>query len=324
MRKAAEPAPRRARRTAAAPSRSGPNPGSPARARRAPVQHPVQRAGHASVDRDHLPDDRDHRRHGPEIPAHPQDGRADLLVGERRQGHAGDVVVDRVHRPRGEDAQRHRQANHDHVGHQQRTRLAEQRHPPAERRRRNELQPEQHPGREKAAVHQPDMHGRVPFAQVIWPGQVPEDHHGVEQPDRHPRPQHQCAQRAQRPGPAPASTPRVTLRPDRPGSASKHRLPRCARDDQRRGREHQQQVLDHVHEEVVVGPVVDRRLHGQQEYHQPGVEPQRPQPPLPRAFRPGPVRQPPQPDLLPPGDGERHDEERVEGPVAGQVAHRRP
>ena len=126
--------------------------------------------------------------------------------------------------------------------------------------------------------------------------------------------------RSGRPQPCPAaSTPRVTLRPDRPGSRVQQRLPWRARDDQRRRGEHQQQVLDHVREEVVVGPVVDRRLHREQQHDEPGVEPQRPQPPLPGPVGPGPAGQPPQPGLVPGGDAQGDDQERVEGPVAGEI-----
>ena len=163
---AAEPA----RRAAAAP------PAVRVPALRAAIQHPVQRRGDAPVGDDQPPDDHDHGGQGPEIAAHPQDRRADLLVGERGQGDPGHVGVDRVHRAVDEDAQRHRDADHDEVGHQQRGRLGYQRHPPAERRRRDELQPEQHPGGEEAGVHQPDVHGGVVLGQVVRPGQVPDDH----------------------------------------------------------------------------------------------------------------------------------------------------
>ena len=74
--------------------------------------------------------------------------------------------------------------------------------------------------------------------------------------------------------------------------------PRRAGHDEDRGEEGDQDVLDHVDEEVVVRPVVDGRRDGEQEHAEPGVEEERPQPPAPASARgpsaaagwPGPTR----------------------------------
>ena len=57
--------------------------------------------------------------------------------------------------------------------------------------------------------------------------------------------------------------------PGPPGQRVEQRLPRRARDDERRRGEHQQQVLHHVDHEVGVGPVVDRRHDGDQQHRSP-------------------------------------------------------
>jgi drug/metabolite transporter (DMT)-like permease len=152
------------------------------------ADEPVERAADAGLVVEQLPDRDDHRGQRPEVPAYPQDGRADLLVGERRQGHPGHVVVRRVDRVGREDRQRHRDEDHHHVGGEQRRGPAEQRHPRPERRRGDELEPEQHPGREERPVLKPDMDGGVVRRQVEGGRDVPHHHRQVEQHHRDDRP----------------------------------------------------------------------------------------------------------------------------------------
>src|ERR1039457_3787481 len=52
------------------------------------------------------------------------------------------------------------------------------------------------------------------------------------------------------------------------------RLPGGTGHHQRGRREHEQQVLEHVHEEVVVRPVVDGRFDCEEQDRETGVEPQ--------------------------------------------------
>src|ERR1700734_3922979 len=63
-------------------------------AARAAVEDVVHGRAYAAVLGDQLAHDEDQRRDRPEVTADPQDAGADLLVCERRQRHAGDVVVD--------------------------------------------------------------------------------------------------------------------------------------------------------------------------------------------------------------------------------------
>ena len=80
------------------PLADGPRRGPAAhpRATGAGAEEPLERGADAPFVADQLPDRDDHRGQRPEVTAHPQDGRADLLVGERRQRHAGHVVIRRV------------------------------------------------------------------------------------------------------------------------------------------------------------------------------------------------------------------------------------
>jgi hypothetical protein len=107
-------------------------------------------------------------------------------------------------------------------------------------------------------VHQPDVHCLVVRGQVEQHGHMPGDHHDAEQRHRHPGPEQEAAHRPQRarppatqgaPGNRLARAPRQPIQQRLPGSAGHH---------QGRRRKHQQQVLEHVYEEVVIGPVVDR------------------------------------------------------------------
>jgi hypothetical protein len=50
------------------------------------------------------------------------------------------------------------------------------------------------------------------------------------------------------------------------------REPRCPRHDEDRSEKHDQDVLDHVGEEVVVGPVIDGRDDRQQEDSEAAIE----------------------------------------------------
>jgi hypothetical protein len=164
-----------------------------------PAEHLVQGRAEAAVGVDDPADDHDQRGDGPEVAADPQDAGPDLLIGERRERHPGDVVVDRVPGHRGQDAHRHGQDPHDDVGGHDRDRLRLRRHSHPERRRWDELQPEQHPGHEEAGVHQPDVHGLVVLGQVEQGRDVPGQHHDVEGRDRDPGPQEPAADRTQRP-----------------------------------------------------------------------------------------------------------------------------
>ena len=155
------------------------------------------------------------------------------------------------------------------------------------------------PGQEEAGVHQPDVHRLVALGQVEQHRDVPEHHHRAERTTAtQGRSSQPATARSGRDQP-PRMTPAVALRPACPGSASSSGCHGRPGHDQRRRREHQQQVLDHVHEEVVVCPVVDRRLHREQQHGQPAVEPERPAPALPGPLRPGPPGQPGQADLVP-------------------------
>jgi len=180
-------------------ARGARRPGARRRRAATAADEPVQRGPDPGVVAEQLPDGDDHRGQRPEVTAHPQDRRADLLVGERRQRHAGHVVVHRVDRVRGEDGQRHRDEDHHHVGGEQRRGPAEQRHPDAERRRRDELEPEQHAGEEERGVHQVDVHQLVVLRQVERGRDVPADHHQVEQRHRDQRFGEEPPRRAQRP-----------------------------------------------------------------------------------------------------------------------------
>ena len=229
---------------------------------------------------DQPPDDHDHGGDGPEVAADPQDRRADLLVGERRQGDPGHVGVHRVPPSLGEDAQRHRRI---HM-----TTLVASSAAAWETsgiRRRNggdgmNCSQNSTPARKKLACISQMCTAWLFSRQVEQRGQVPGQHHHIEQHHRDPRPEQEPANGAQRPRPAARSTPAVALRPGPAGQPVEQRLPRRPGHDQRRRGEHEQQVLDHVHEEVVVGPVVHRRFHRDEQHGQPGVEPQRAQPPL--------------------------------------------
>ena len=160
-RKAAEPAVRPA--PPAVPSPTNPA-ASRSRAAIAPAEDLVHRRAHAALGSHHPPDDHDHRRHGPEVPAHPQDGRADLLVRERRQGDAGDVgrrpdIPNPVRRC---SASSRCRSSRRWCRSSAPAPLGQQGHPAPERRRRDGTpQPEQHPGAEHGPVHQPDVHGLV-------------------------------------------------------------------------------------------------------------------------------------------------------------------
>ena len=119
----------------------------------------------------------------------------------------------------------------------------------------------------------------------------------------------------------PRSVLRVTAWPVRPGRPSSSGCHGAPGDHQGRRGEHQQQVLEHVHEEVVVGPVVDGRRDGEQQHRQAAVEQERPPPPLASALRPGPPGEPGQADFMPDHQDRDHDQERVERPVTGEIAH---
>ena len=111
-------------------------------------------------------------------------------------------------------------------------------------------------------------------------GEVPQHHDGVEGDQRRPRvddeppegaPRRATAAEQERAQQGAASGPdRQPVQQGQPG---------CAGHDQERRVEGDQDVLDHVHEEVVVGPVVDRRRDREQEQRQAGVEEERPETP---------------------------------------------
>jgi drug/metabolite transporter (DMT)-like permease len=96
---------RRDLRAARTLARCACRPGAGRRRAAARADEAVERRPDAGLVAEQLPDRDDHRGQRPEVPAHPQDGRADLLVGERRQRHAGYVGVRRVDRVRREDRQ---------------------------------------------------------------------------------------------------------------------------------------------------------------------------------------------------------------------------
>jgi uncharacterized protein len=80
---------------------------------RTAAEHAVDSGADAAILGHELADYEDHRRDGPEVAADPQDSRADLLVGEGRQGHAWHVVVDRIPGRAGEEAHGHSQDPHE-------------------------------------------------------------------------------------------------------------------------------------------------------------------------------------------------------------------
>jgi chloride channel protein, CIC family len=165
----------------------------------AAAEHLVQRRAQAAVRGDDPADHHDQHWDGPEVTADPEDPGADLLIGERREGDPGDVVVDRIPGNRGQEAHRHGQEPHDDVGRHQRCRLCLGQHPHPERGGRDELQPETDPHDEVAGVQQPDLHRLVVLGQVEQRRNVPEQHHEVERHHRDPGPEQPAADRAQRP-----------------------------------------------------------------------------------------------------------------------------
>ena len=93
-------------------------------------------------------------------------------------------------------------------------------------------------------------------------------------------------------------------------------------DHQGRGEEHEEHVLDHVDEEVIVRPVVDRRRDGDQRARRArhrtrtiGARRRRRPPGIAATAEPG------QSDLVRDDKEQRDHEERIERPVVHDVAH---
>ena len=107
--------------------------------------------------------------------------------------------------------------------------------------------------------------------------------------------------------------------PDR--QAVEEGQPRRPGHDEDRGEEGDEDVLDHVDEEVVVGPVVDGRHHGDQEQGQPAVEEQGAQPAGSGPFGIETTAEIGQADLVEHHDDRHDDHEGVEAPVVDQIAH---
>ena len=120
----------------------------------------------------------------------------------------------------------------------------------------------------------------------------------------------------------PSSAARIRRRRAPTGQAVEQRQPRGSGHDEDRGEEGDEDVLDHVDEEVVVRPVVDGRHHGEQEQRQPAVEEQ-----ASAAVATGcgagtgASTQVGQATLVEQHDDGHDDHERVEAPVVDQVIH---
>ena len=123
-----------------------------------------------------------------------------------------------------------------------------------------------------------------------------------------------CEQATEQHGPQEAPT-----WPD--GQAVQQGQPRRSGHNEDRGEEGDEDVLDHVDEEVVVGPVVDGRHHRDQEQGQTAVEEQGAQPPGPGPFGTGTTAEVGQADLVEHHDDGHDDHEGVEAPVVDQIAH---
>ena len=105
------------------------------------------------------------------------------------------------------------------------------------------------------------------------------------------------------------------------GQAVQERQPRGPGHNEDRGEEGDEDVLDHVDEEVIVRPVVDGRHHGEEEQGQPAVEEQGAQSPRPGRFGAGTSAEIGEPGLVEHHDDRHDDHEWVEAPVVDQVIH---
>ncbi len=75
-----------------------------------------------------------------------------------------------------------------------------------------------------------------------------------------------------RPGPAAQEDAPHDQAPNPYRQAMDQGQPRSTGHDEDGGKEHDQDVLDHVHEEVVTGPIVDGRADRQQQDSQPAIK----------------------------------------------------
>ena len=236
----------------------------------------------------------------------------------------GTCGVDGVPAAVGEERQRHGQDEHDHVGGDDRPDLPQRGGLHPERVGRDDLQPEQDPGREEAGVHQPDMDRLVLLGGIEERRDVPEHHDGVEGDQRGPGIGHEASGGPQRGREAPEQQSLDEAPPEPDRKAVEERQPGRTGHDEDRRVERDQEVLDHVHEEVVVRPVVDGGHDREQEQCDAAVEEQRSQSPFPGVGGHGAPAQIGQAHLVQGDDHGGRQEEGVEAPIVDQVAHAVP
>ena len=131
------------------------------------------------------------------------------------------------------------------------------------------------PDDEEARVHEPDVDVLIVLGRVEGCRQVPRHHDDVEQHDGKHAVRHETPERPQRPGPRTEEDGSPDAAPHLDGKSMDEREPRRPGHDENRSEEHDQDVLDHVGEEVVVGPVVDGRDDRQQEDGEAPIEEER-------------------------------------------------
>ena len=120
----------------------------------------------------------------------------------------------------------------------------------------------------------------------------------------------------------PTSRDQAPARPD--GQAVQEGQPRCPGHNEDRGEKGDEDVLNHVDEEVASSPVVDGRHHRDQEYRQTAVEEQGAQPPGAGSFGAGPTAEVGEACFVEHHDDRDDYREGVEAPVVDQITHAAP
>ena len=245
-----------------------------------------------------------------QVAGDPHERPAPSLVGHRRRapGPQNLPVVRVQQRPGAVDRQRRERVHrprHEHV--QQADGVG---HPPRSRIEADHRPPEQQAGAQVEDVLE-RVHHLVLERGLVQGREVrADDRRGEQSPGHEGMREHLDRPRVQNRQQDPAPEPRLAApQGQRHGGA------------QQEGRRHhrgQQDVLDHVDPQEVLGVDVDRRRQGHQHQEQPRHEPDRaaarPRPPRVAAGHPANTTQ-----VQPPGRHDRHQHERLEGPRGQHV-----